>query len=213
MKHLVCVTWLIQITAINSRWIVCFKAPYLCIAAYIHSKLIAVVGSVMSHILNNSCHIYMTHVSCHTHMTDIWLIDCSRLNQSCHTDWLLHVTHMNHVTHVTHMNHVTHMTALAEGWTAPRQHSQGTRWLTASVTPQTTISGVSIVPAVCPVCCSVLWRVAVWCSVLQHVAACCSVLRILGASTLHVVCLVCYSMLQCGEVWHSVTCVCIYSVL
>jgi len=187
----------------------------------------------MSHTLDASCHwmcvwvcvtCELQHTATHcntlqhtaTHcntLQHIWLIDCSRLNQSCHTDWLLHVTHMNHVTHVTHMNHVTHMTALAEGWTAPRQHSQGTRWLTASVTPQTTISGVSIVPAVCPVCCSVLWRVAVWCSVLQHVAACCSVLRILGASTLHVVCLVCYSMLQCGEVWRSVTCVCIYSVL
>ena len=71
----------------------------------------------MSH-MNESCHIWMSHVphineSCDTYewvMSHIIVSHVTHMNESCHI-WMCHVTHMNAIGVMSHifMSHVTHM--------------------------------------------------------------------------------------------------------
>jgi len=98
MNHLVCVTWLIQTTAIKSQWMHDAIQRHRGIKHTVHWELIAVVW--ISHVTHTKwfmSHSYDSRLMSHTydsqmhhaiqrHKTHNSLkIDCSSLHQSCHT--------------------------------------------------------------------------------------------------------------------------------
>jgi len=70
---------------------------YECAMSRTHGPNITYVW-VMSHI-RESCHVYMSHVTCVWATSHIWMSHVTHMNESCHTyEWVMSHTWMSHVT-------------------------------------------------------------------------------------------------------------------